>query len=180
MDGTFKSRPLLFAQLYVFHYQYRDHVIPGIFVLMENRQQQTYAVLFDVITNSLPANARGGPELFSVDFELGAVNSFKETFPESREAYCFFHLAQSLWQKLQESGHASAYLEEDNTELRLQFHAIISICFVPPDDVPEAFRLLQENCLDELDEVINHIEDYYVLGRRRGRGRRPPRYPIPS
>ena len=30
MDGTFKSRPLLFAQLYVVHYEYQEHVIPGI------------------------------------------------------------------------------------------------------------------------------------------------------
>ena len=30
MDGTFKSRPLLFAQLYVLHYEYHGHVIPGV------------------------------------------------------------------------------------------------------------------------------------------------------
>ena len=42
----------------------------------------------------------------------------------------------------------------------------------------ETFRLLQEGCLEELDEVASHLERTYVLGRIRGRGRQRPRYPI--
>ena len=93
IDGTFKSRPLLFAQLYIIHYDYQGHVVPGVFILMENRRQQTYSEVFEVIRNCLPEGFRGGPGHFSVDFELGAVNAFKELFPESEEVYCFFHFA---------------------------------------------------------------------------------------
>ena len=96
LDRTFKSRPLLFSQLYVIHYEYQRHVVPGVFVLMENRQEQTYADVLTVVQNELPVNMRQGPGNFAVNFELGGSNAFKQIFPESNEAYCFFHLSQSL------------------------------------------------------------------------------------
>ena len=52
LDGTFKSRPLLFAQLYVIHYRCDDHVIPGLFVLMENKREQLYTSVFEKNTRS--------------------------------------------------------------------------------------------------------------------------------
>ena len=79
---------------------------------------------------------------------------------------------------MQASGHAGEYLLEENFELRDQFHAIISLCFVPPDDVPIAFALLHDYCLDELDDVVILLEDHYVLGRRWGRSTRSSRYPL--
>ena len=66
-------------------------------------------------------------------------------------------------------------MAEENSELREQFHALLSLAFVPPEDVLDAFVLISQHCVDELDEVMDHLEDYYVRGRRRGRGRRQPR-----
>ena len=176
MDGTFKSRPLLFNQLYVIHYQYQDHVLPGVFILMESKSERAYIDVFTTLQQNLPVGHRQGPEHFSVDFELASANAFKEVFTGTTEEFCFFHFAQSMWRKLQESGQSSEYMQAENEVLRMQFHSILSLCFVPPLDVPEVFRILEENCEDELDEVLNHLESYYVLGRRRGRGRRQPRY----
>ena len=96
MDGTFKSRPLLFAQLYVIHYQNDDHVIPGVFILMENKREILYNSVFIALRDRMPANLQGGPEHFSVDFELAPTNAFKAVFTNSTEAFCFFHFAQSL------------------------------------------------------------------------------------
>ena len=96
LDGTFKCRPLLFAQLYVIHYEYQDHVIPGIFVLMENKTQRSYNDVFGAIRDRMPEDLRTGPSHFSMDFELGAANAFKEVFENTEEAFCFFHLTQTL------------------------------------------------------------------------------------
>ena len=78
------------------HYQYDDHVVPGVFILMENKQEQLYTSVFQAIRDRLPANNQGGPEHFSIDFELAPTNAFKAIFPNSTEAFCFFHFAQSL------------------------------------------------------------------------------------
>ena len=69
-------------------------------------------------------------------------------------------------------------MQDDNTVLREQFHAMLSLCYIPPCDVPLACNLLANGCEEELEEVVDHIEDYYVLGRLRGRGRQRPRYAI--
>ena len=53
---------------------------------MENKQEQLYLGLFEAICGRLPADNQGGPEHFSVDFEL-ATNAFKAVFPNSTEAF---------------------------------------------------------------------------------------------
>ena len=172
------NRDHCFAQLYVIHYEYQDHVIPGMFVLMERKTEQVYLDVFRAVQQQLPEDHRQGPEHFSVDFELAPANAFKNVFTDATEGFCFFHFCQSMWRRLQASGHAAEYMLEENTEIRMQFHALLSICFVPPQDVPEVFGLIAESCEEVLDDVIDHLEVYYVLGRRRGRGRQRPRYPI--
>ena len=149
-------------------------------MLMENKQQVTYTAVFAALRNVMPVEKKDGPTNFSVDFELAASNAFKVIFPTATEAFCYFHFSQSLWRRLQQSGHSAEYRQEANIDLRVQFHAVLSICFVPSQDVPEALALLQESCEDELDEVLDLLADYYVMGRRRGRGHRAPRYPIPT
>ena len=78
------------------HYQYDDHVVPGVFILMENKREILYNSVFIALRDRMPANLQGGPEHFSVDFELAPTNAFKAVFPNSTEAFCFFHFAQSL------------------------------------------------------------------------------------
>ena len=55
---------------------------------------------------------------------------------------------------------------------------LLSICYVPPQDVQAAFSYIEDSCDVRLDGALNHLEDYYILGRRQGRGHRPPRYAI--
>ena len=179
-DGTFKSSPRLVRQLYTIHYETHENVILGLTVFMRNRTRDSYKKLFDAIRNLLPENRRDDPRRFSVDFELAASQAFTEVFPEAVLGYCFFHFTQSLWRKAKESGVAAAYGRPENVELRNQFHAVMALAFVPTDHVPAAFDELQAVCTEELEEVLILLEHYYVLGKRRGRGRLPPRYPIPS
>ena len=93
---TVKSRPLLFAQLYVIHYEYQDHVIPGVYILMDSKSERAYHDVFTVLQQQLPAQHRHGPQHFSVDFELASANAFKEVFIGADEEFCFFHFAQSM------------------------------------------------------------------------------------
>lgn len=180
MDGTFKSRPLLMGQLYVIHYQIGDHVIPGLFALMKTRHEASYRELFTAIKTRLPRNRQEGPQRFSMDFEIAAVNAFVEVFPSATPALCFFHFGNSLWRKAQDSGIAGEYRQDCNAELRTQFHAILALAFVPPTDVPAALEDLRTEADQRLDDVLDLVEDYYVLGRRRGRGRARPRFPPDS
>ena len=74
-----------------------------------------------------------------------------------------------MWRKAQDSGVASAYMRENEVKLRQQFHSIIGLPFVPVNDIPRALDILREDAEERLDPVLDLVEDYYVLGRRRGR-----------
>ena len=80
-----------------------------------------------------------------------------------------------MWRKAQSSRIASLYVE--NEEVRAQFHSALALAFVPEDHVANAFMELRENADENLDDVLDLIEDYYILGRRRGRRRQAPRFP---
>lgn len=178
-DGTFKSRPKIAAQLYILHYEKNGQVFPGFYYLMADRTEDSYIIAFRALHDILPPQSVG-PQKFSVDFELAASNAFRTVFPQSAEEYCFFHFSQALWRKAQGTGMANTYMADDGAEIRAQFHAALALAFVPEQDVAEALQDLREAADEALDEVLDHLEDYYVMGRRRGRGRRPPRYPVAS
>lgn len=179
-DGTFKTAPSLVRQIYTIHFNHHENVVLGVAALMENKSKESYRELFQVLKDALPEARRHGPVRFSTDFELGASLTFQEVFPNSEPAFCFFHFAQSLWRKAADSGVSRKYQQSENEELRNQFHAILGLAFVPPQDVPSAFDSLQEHCLEDLQDVLQLLEIYYVLGKRRGRGRQPPIFKIES
>ena len=85
-----------------------------------------------------------------------------------------------MWRKAQTCGIAAAYGNENELELRAQFHACLSLAFVPPEHVQAAFTDLWNVTDERLDDIFHLLEDYYIVGRRRGRGRSAPRYPIQS
>ena len=68
--------------------------------------------------------------------------------------------------------------QEEGGELRAQFHAVVALPFCHPDTVVEAFAALRENTLPLLADMLDLLENYYILGRIRGRGRSPPAFPI--
>jgi len=80
-----------------------------------------------------------------------------------------------MWRKAQSSRIASLYVE--NEEVRAQFHSALALAFVPEDHVANAFMELRENADENLDDVLDLIEDYYILGRRRGSRRQAPPFP---
>ncbi|CAG0883201.1 unnamed protein product [Cyprideis torosa] len=178
MDGTFKTRPLLVGQLYVIHYeQLGGHVLPGAFVLMTHKTEDMYRSVFNALKDAMPAARNSGPDTYSIDFELAVTTAFENVFPDARLRFCYFHFTQSMWRKAQDSGVAARYMRTPEQELRAQFHAILAIAFVPVADVRTALTKLRSACVEDLDDVLDLLEDYYILGRRRGRGRGAVRFP---
>ena len=180
LDGTFKTAPAVAHQLYTIHYQIQNDVLPGVYAFMSHKSEDSYTRLFNAVRNHLPENRQDGPANFSMDFELAAANAFQNIFTNGRPAFCFFHMGQSLFRTLQEAGLQGRYNADGNEELRHHFHAILGLPFVPIPDVRRAFDILKRKVDPGLAPVLELLENYYVLGRRRGRGRQPPRFPPES
>ncbi|KAI6661841.1 hypothetical protein LOD99_9793 [Oopsacas minuta] len=80
-DGTFKTAPPLFAQVYVVHVlrggddpMKTDHLLPSLFVLLPNKTEAAYLRMWEQIRLLCPL---AQPQQMLLDFEKGAITSFE-------------------------------------------------------------------------------------------------------
>lgn len=98
VDGTFKTCPPLYEQLYTVHIRKHGKVLPMVFCLLKNKTEISYAELFNRIKILEPGL---NPAVVSLDFEKAAINAIIAEFPGAQLQGCFFHFMQSLWRKIQ-------------------------------------------------------------------------------
>lgn len=175
VDGTFKSAPLLFSQVYIILAEVYGAVVPVIYALLPNKRKATYSSLIRMITEIKPGV---NPRRIICDFEIAAFSAFKEQFPEARICGCFFHLSQNLQKQVSIMGLRQRY--NNDADFALKAKMILSLAYVPPEHLDEAVDLLSDELPGELQELLNWFEDNYI-GRpgRRANTRRPPLFPVP-
>ena len=88
MDGTFKTAPQPFTQVYNIHGLVNGRTITCVYALLKNKTQDTYNKLFEKLASF---NTYLNPSSIMIDFELAVLNSLQNVFPESELRVCFFH-----------------------------------------------------------------------------------------
>lgn len=172
MDGTFKTTPAPFSQIYVILSERCGFVFPILYALLPNKKQSTYTSLFNKVKELWPTF---NPSTITIDFETGVINSIRAVFPNSSIYGCFFHLIKNLKKKISEEGLMSRY--NSDPEFSLQARMIGALAFIPPDSLNEAFQVLQDNINEELHVILHYFEDSY-MGRLNIHGQRSrPLYP---
>lgn len=180
MDGTFKTCPRLFHQIYSIHVSLSGHTFPCLFVLMTNRTEDAYRYVFDEI---LAAAARYDlelrPKFILTDFELAAINASKVSFQPEQHCCCLFHLGQIINRRIQEIGVSSRYIED--RDFNLAVRKLAAMAFLQPYEIYQAFEQMKEGI--DCPELTDWFDANYINGRvirRRASGayiRLPPRYP---
>lgn len=115
VDGTFKSCPKNFTQLFTIHGLKNDVYLPLVFFLLPNKLSTTYTCAFQhVIRHSISiAGVSCFPTDIFIDFEPAIHSAAAEVFPNAKISGCRFHLGQSWWRKIQSLGLTKLY--NDNT-----------------------------------------------------------------
>jgi len=177
-EGTFKCSPPLFSQLFVIHGLWKTRVMPLVYILMSNRKETSYLLVFQKLASML-----NNPVLKTTmtDFEYASLNAFQKVFPQSQQRECFFHFMQSVWKKIQTLGEISARYKDD---AYFKFHVkyLCSLPFVPLPDVTDAYTAIIESPFFAehariLEPLLNYFEDTWVGSVNRGGRRRRPLYP---
>lgn len=168
MDGTFKTVPRLFQQMYTIHALVgrgdNARVLPMIYALMTSKSEECYNELFhEVITLSEEANQVLSPPLILTDFEKAAINATQSEFPDSINKGCFFHLCQNFWKKIQALGLAIEY--GNNEDFSIKLRHITALAFLPPSEIPDAFDQIKPLMPSNAQGVVQYFEDNYVHGR---------------
>ena len=172
-DGTFKTVPLLFHQLYSLCVRIDGAIIPAVYALLPNRTQAMYEALLQVLKDN---NADLNPATIMTDFEEGAINAFRSKLPGIECTGCFFHLCQNIFRRIQEDGLQVRYSQDPQFALVLRM--LPALAFAPVGDVIDYFEALEEIFPEEAEEVVSYFEKNYVGGLRPNGQRRTPRFPI--
>jgi len=115
------------------------------------------------------------PSSILLDFEKATFQAAVNVFPGATLAGCLFHLGQSLWRRIQNEGLANNY--RDNEHVRMFTKMLLALSFVPPEDVPDSFDVLNDNRPDELAPIYDYWKDNYI-GRLRRNCRAAPTFPV--
>lgn len=159
-DGTFKSCPKQFVQLYSIHVDWAStdtetNVYPAIFALLPDKKETTYRNLLLKLKASFP---RWNPGMIKLDFETAAINACRQEFPNSVISGCNFHFNQCLWRKIQSLGLVKDYKE--NEEIRQICKMCSALAYMPLNTIEDGWILIMEGVPD--NEKLNQFIDYFV------------------
>ena len=171
-DGTFKTVPEIFYQLYTIHAFSNGRVFPCVYALLSDKKEETYNSFF-LQLNSLKTGLN--PVHFSVDFEQAAINAIRVSFPLTKINGCFFHFSQNVYRKIQSQGLQHQYMADYTFSQNVKM--LVALAFMPLGDVINAFETLVAEMPEQLDPIIDYFENNYI-GVVHRRGRRPPRFPL--
>ncbi|KHJ39918.1 hypothetical protein D918_10038 [Trichuris suis] len=138
MDGTFKTAPMVFYQIYTIHAPVGSRIFPLVYALMSGKSQALYKHLFeDLVDIAEEYELRPNPQVIMAGLELVTTNAAKSEFQGVVNKACFFHTAQSVWSKIQSSGLASHYSADESFSLKLR--RVSALALLPPGEIPAAF-----------------------------------------
>ncbi|CAG4985916.1 unnamed protein product [Parnassius apollo] len=172
VDGTFKVAPQLFLQIFTIHALVDNRSIPLIYVLLQDKREETYVRVFQKLMELKPTL---NPISCLSDFEKAIQNAVCQVFHGVQVMGCLFRLGQCLWSKIQELHLVEEYRNDENVRMHLKM--LLALSFVQEGDVITAFEELTESCPREIDAVIDYWEDTYI-GRQRRNRRADPKFPI--
>ncbi|OXA42828.1 uncharacterized protein LOC118438707 isoform X1 [Folsomia candida] len=181
-DGTFRTSPLLFDQLFVIHGLRGDGhntiSVPLVYCLTPNRTGATYGRIFSKLKE-----LRSGVSPLSVkDFEQASSNAFAKYFPDAEQRSCFFHLRQANHRHIQRDSELLKKMADGRFNLHVR--TLIGLAFVPPADVVAAYDELDASPFflenkDVLDSYMDYFLNTGIGGFDRRGNRKKPHFLIP-
>ena len=180
-DGTFKTAPPLFSQVYVVHalrggaQLMRDgHLLPSLFVLLPNKTEATYRRMWEQIRLLCPL---AQPKEMLLDFEKAAINSFEQVWPETVVKCCFFHPTQNVCRKVQAAGMQAD--DSQDEELAIRIRQLPALAFAHPYDVHELFaEVAQQLPMAQATELVLYFERTYIGRTLPGGTHQAPLFPL--
>ena len=112
-----------------------------IYTLSTKKDELTYSKIFHNIIK-LNVDRQGvtmKPSHLTCDFEIAAIEAFKNIFSEAQVKACFFHDSQNLWKKIQKCSLSSYFVGSDNDFInerrkgaRDWFNGALGLALMPP------------------------------------------------
>ena len=100
LDGTFKSCPDLFYQLFTLHAFVEGKQFPFVYVLLPGKTRILYDRMFHMLKEACwNTYFQMNSKRIMSDFECSLIPSIAIQFPGSKHKVCFYHFSQAIWRK---------------------------------------------------------------------------------
>ena len=130
VDATF-HHPIGYAQLLIIIFKdiITSEFYPGFYILMSNKIEIIYDMIFKSIKNILSQNNIYNLtiETITTDTELALINSIHTNFPETQRIGCWFHLKQDLIREAKIIGLINKKNKKINTEITIEVFTQLSM-----------------------------------------------------
>lgn len=186
LDGNFGLSPKCFLQLYVIRIKKNNVFLTSIYCILQRKTKSTYVEMFQIIMEECAKrNLYPDPKYLHLDFESAVIEAAKEVLGVHINVRgCFYHLCQSTFRKVQELGLATMYKRDE--EFRKHCGMVDALAFLPLHLVEEGMTYLKDNLPENLTDLLDYFDAYYVNGKYRRIGsdennirfrKLPPMYP---
>ncbi|CAM4888865.1 unnamed protein product [Rotaria socialis] len=180
IDGTFKTRPIMFAQVYVIMGKHLGEVIPFVWCLTPKKTQPVYEKIFNILKKK--ADEYGGkfePQQVYLDFEVAAINALENvvssdlnkamdmligSFPNVVIHGCWYHFTQSIYRNIQKIGLASMY--EKKKDVQTWLRSFMALPLVKHSALDASVKLLMDNppaSNNLLNQFIEYFQNQWII-----------------
>ena len=164
MDGTFKTAPPGWYQLYTIHFDLDRVSYPAVYALLKSKTRQTYTKLFRFLQKHAAASQRSfRATQITMDFEQAAISAARTIFPTSRIVGCLFHYSKAIRERVADCGLRAAYRTKG--DLWFFIRSLVCLCYLPPGYVRSTFNslvaLAQSGTFSFNFSQVMQLVDYY-------------------
>ncbi|CAF0995559.1 unnamed protein product [Brachionus calyciflorus] len=168
IDGTFKSCPNLYYQLYTIHAWLDEEMFCCAYILLLGKNNSIYKKAFENFkdaSNKLGFSLK--PDQIMSDYEPAAINASKQVFQSSARG-CYFHYIQCVWKNITSNHLTKEY--KCNEQTKRWFNKLKALAFLPPNYVKLGYNYLKsikpdsEN-LKNIDNFLKYFESTWIDGR---------------
>lgn len=161
MDGTFKSCPGQFTQIYIIHGGYKGENFPLAFALTSKRNAETYKKIFRTLKlKALEADAAGlNPSKIITDYEAAIEVAIESEFPYALHFGCFFHYTQALMRYIREHGMWNDF--KTRPAFRENFLLKCALAILPANKILVAAQSI-DDVVDCPDDFKNYFNSYWL------------------
>ena len=161
VDGTFKSCPKLFSQLYTIHGCTNDGwTFPAAYCLLRSKSAVTYTKMLNAVVDGCKGYILR-PDIILMDFEKSMMKAAVSVFDGITLQGCLFHFCQSLWRKFM-----SLDIEEKSAApLTYFWRKCCALAFVSPNMIDFSYKVLSREAREKFPQMSNfmkYLKDTYI------------------
>ncbi|KAL0884030.1 hypothetical protein ABMA27_016064 [Loxostege sticticalis] len=155
MDGTFKSCPLPFKQIFSVHGDIGSdcnqiNIIPLLYAFMSHQTEEAYSILFDLIKSQIP---NWTPHKVTIDFEVATMKALSKL--NATVKGCQYHFSNSLWRKAKQLGINKKKLDRRLISLTTK------LPFLPANEINVGWEYIRTEIEDCNNEGLKKFEAYF-------------------